>query len=144
MEQLKKELVLCTYKNTPRFTFEGKEYLGKCIGVYDGDTITIAIKPFTNDKIYKYSVRLAGIDTPEIRTKNPREKKRAIEVRDLLREKILNKLIIIKCGLFDKYGRLLGHIYNKNKTENINKWLIYNDLAYVYNGGTKKQIYSKL
>lgn len=137
MEDLKKELDKCTTKNTTYFNFEEKEFLGKCISVYDGDTITVAIKPFKNDKIYKYSIRLSGIDTPEIRTKNLNEKKKAIEIRDLLRDKILDKFVIIKCGKFDKYGRLLGDIYTEDKSIHLNKWLIDNGYAYKYDGGTK-------
>ena len=44
-DKLKKDLENCTTKNTLAFSFNGKEFLGKCISVYDGDTITIAIKP---------------------------------------------------------------------------------------------------
>ena len=59
-------------------------------------------------------------------------------MRDLLREKILDKFIIIKCGKFDKYGRLLADVYDENKTEHINKWLIDSGFANVYDGGTKQ------
>jgi len=148
MELLKSDLDTCTTKNTPFFTFACKEFLCKCISVYDGDTITVAFKPFSNventnvGSIYKYNIRLAGIDTPEIRTKNPDEKKRAIVIRDKLREKILNKFVFIKCGKFDKYGRLLGDVYDEKKTEHINKWLIDNGFAYAYDGGTKQEFKS--
>ena len=138
-DKLKKDLENCTTKNTNAFSFNEKEFLGKCISVYDGDTITIAIKPFETEEIYKYNIRLSGIDTPEIRTKNLDEKKKGLEIRDLLREKILNKFIIIKCGKFDKYGRLLGDIYTEDKSIHINQLLIDNGYAYEYNGGTKKQ-----
>ena len=50
---------------------------GYVIKVYDGDTITVASKlPFDNSPIYRFSIRLAGIDTPEIKGKN--ERRRAI------------------------------------------------------------------
>lgn len=139
METLKKELCNCTKKNTPSFSFDGKEYLCKCISVYDGDTITIAFKPFTNEPVYKYNIRLSGVDTPEIRTSNPDEKKKAIEVRDALREKILDKFIYIKCCKFDKYGRLLAEIFDEYKKESMNAWLIKNKYAYKYDGGTKQK-----
>lgn len=144
---LKSELENCTTANTPLFTFDGKEFLCKCINVYDGDTVTVAFRPFYNEEtkigdktIYKYNIRLSGIDTPEIRTKNLDEKRKGIEIRDLLRKKILNKFITIRCGNFDKYGRLLGDIYDEN-TIHINQWLIDNGHAYGYDGGTK-QIFS--
>jgi micrococcal nuclease len=143
-DALKNELFTCCVKNTPRFTLAGNEYLGKCISVYDGDTVTVAFKPFHKDGnidpggIYKYSIRLTGIDTPEIRTKNENEKKEAIAIRDILRGKILNKFVIIKCGGFDKYGRLLGDIYNEDQSIHYNSWLIEQGYAYKYDGGTKR------
>lgn len=43
---------------------------GKVIKVYDGDTITIASKmPYDNSPLYRFHVRLNGIDTPEIKGK---------------------------------------------------------------------------
>jgi endonuclease YncB( thermonuclease family) len=137
---LKAELENYNVKNTPFFTLEGKEYLCKCVKVYDGDTITVVFKPFEImllNSIYKYNIRLAGIDTPELKTNNIDEKKKAVYVRDLLREKILDKFVVIKCGKFDKYGRLLADVYDENKTEHINKWLIDGGFANVYDGGTK-------
>jgi len=140
MEQLKKELKDCTLKNTEYFSFAGKRFLCKCIKVYDGDTITVAFKPFKengDESIYKYSIRLSGIDTPEMRTKNPNEKKKAIEVRDLLREKILDSFVYIECDEFDKYGRLMCCIFDEDNI-NINKWLVDNGMANEYDGGIKK------
>lgn len=138
MDELKQELVNCDYKNTSFFTFEGKEFFAKCIKVYDGDTITLAFKPFDNvSKIYKYNVRLNGIDTPEIKSNNADEKKIAIEIRDMLRENILNKMVYIKCGTFDKYGRLLGDIFSEDKKIYFNELLVKNHYAYKYDGGKK-------
>jgi micrococcal nuclease len=140
MDLLKTDLKDCTTKNTKRFTFDGSRFLCKCIKVYDGDTITVAFKPFqinNDENIYKYSIRLSGIDTPEIRTKNIDEKKKAIEIRDILKEKILNKFIYIQCGKFDKYGRLLGYVFYDDI--NINEWLVNEGFANKYDGGTKDE-----
>jgi endonuclease YncB( thermonuclease family) len=57
-------------------------------------------------------------------------------VRDLLREKILNKVVQVECDDLDKYGRLLTVIYIDG--ENVNQWLIDNDYAFAYDGGTKR------
>ena len=56
-----------------------------------------------------------------------------------MRKKILNKVVAIHCGEFDKYGRLLIDIQCKNENQNISKWLIDNDYAFAYDGGTKKK-----
>ena len=80
--------------------------------------------------------RLGRVDTPELRTKNLIEKKYGYIVRDKLREKILNKVVTIICDDYDKYGRLLIDIEIDN--ELISDWLINNDYAFRYDGGTKK------
>ena len=50
-----------------------------------------------------------------------------------------NQLVYLKCGGFNKYGRLLGDIYiNKTDTESVNDLMIKNNHAYEYHGGTKK------
>lgn len=97
--------------------------------VYDGDTITCSIDCGFNFLMKKQKIRLLGIDTPEIRGE---ERERAIYVRDKLREKILNKNIIIKTekDKKGKYGRYLATIYYNN--ENINDWLIENGYAKKY------------
>lgn len=119
------------------FTLSGKECIGKIVDVYDGDSVKIVFLLFENDplKLYKWTCRLINVDTPEIRTKNLSEKEFGIKVRDFLREKILNKMVKIKCYNFDKYGRLLVEIYLDNLC--INNWLIESGYAKYYDGGKK-------
>ena len=106
----------------------------KVVSVYDGDTIK-AIFPL-NGVFYKWNCRLSGVDTPELRTRNEREKKYGYIVRDKLREQILNQVVNVECGELDKYGRLLVTVYKGE--QNINQWLIDNDYAFSYDGGTKQ------
>lgn len=110
----------------------------KIVSVYDGDSVK-AIFPL-NNVMYKWTCRLTGIDTPEIRTSNHTEKKYGYLVRNRLRNKILNKVVLLKCGTLDKYGRLLVEIVCDNC--NINKWLIEHSYAFPYDGG-KKRSWSK-
>ena len=79
--------------------------------------------------------RLSGVDTPELRTKNKLEKKYGYLVRDKVREKILNKIVTLKLGSFDKYGRVLVQIFLDG--ESVNDWLITQNYAFVYDGGKK-------
>jgi len=111
---------------------------GRVIKVYDGDSITIAgrIPELKNDVIYKFNLRLNRIDTPEIKTNNPIEKEYAIKVRDILSEKIMNKMVNIKVLKTDKYGRYLAEVSYKKL--NINTWLLQNNYAIFYDGGTKE------
>jgi endonuclease YncB( thermonuclease family) len=107
----------------------------KVVKVYDGDTITVAAYLKGDPICYRFSVRLRGIDSPEIRTKNEDEKKAAIHSRDKLSEKILNKIVYLKHIGTEKYGRVLADVFYNN--ENINDWLLNNKLAVKYDGGKK-------
>tara|TARA_B110000444_G_scaffold256439_2_gene292794 strand:+ start:172 stop:645 length:474 start_codon:yes stop_codon:yes gene_type:complete len=110
---------------------------GKVIKVYDGDTITIASKVpgLYNSPIYKFSVRLNGIDTPEMRTKDEDEKEIATLARDALSEKIMGKEIRLENIKTEKYGRVLCDIYLGKS--HLNQWLIDEKYALPYDGGTK-------
>jgi len=89
-----------------------------------------------NGVLYKWNCRLSGVDTPEIRTRNEREKKYGYIVRDKLREQILDQVVNVECGELDKYGRLLVTVYKGE--QDMNRWLIDNDYAFAYDGGTKR------
>jgi endonuclease YncB( thermonuclease family) len=110
--------------------------VGKVIKVYDGDTITIASKlPNTETPIYRFSVRLSGIDSAEIHGKTPNEKKKAIIARDKLNELIFGKMVHLKNISTEKYGRMLADVYLDNL--HINQWMLDNKFAVPYDGGTK-------
>lgn len=129
------------YNNkTPIFTLEGSFVQGKIVDVYDGDTVKIVLNLPINLQYFRWNCRLSGINTPEIRTKNIKEKEFGLLVRDKLKERIENKILLIKCGEFDKYGRLLVEIYENNgELFSINNWLIENNYAKPYDGGTKEE-----
>ncbi len=111
-------------------------YEGIVVKVYDGDTITIVSRlPYPESPYFRFSVRFAGIDTPEIKGKSEHEKIKAIQARDALTALILNKCIQLKNITTEKYGRLLADVYLDNL--HLNKWLIDQGFAVPYNGGTK-------
>lgn len=123
------------YKNVEKFSLDGYIIDAKIVKIYDGDTVHSIFE--YNNKLYKWVCRLDGIDTPEIKSKNPKEKEAAIKTRDFLKEKILDKIVKINCKKFDKYGRLLIEIYCDN--DNINNLLIEKNYAKKYDGGTKEE-----
>ena len=118
---------------TPEFTLNGITTLAKCTKCYDADTVHLVI-PY-NNKYYRWTCRLEEIDSAEIKSKNKAEQLHAIKSRDYLKNLILNKIIHVKCGKFDKYGRLLVYITIDNI--NINNHLVEKGYAYKYKGGTK-------
>jgi micrococcal nuclease len=109
---------------------------GKVIKVYDGDTITIASKlPFNDSVIYRFSVRLIGIDCPEIKGSTDIEKRLAILSRDALHKLIFGKIVRLENVGTEKYGRLLANVYLDDI--NVSDWMIQNGYAVKYNGGKK-------
>jgi len=123
-----------TYKDTIPFIPQIR--FAKVIKVYDGDTITVAAKlPFDFSPIYRFTVRLAGIDSPEIKGATPKECKLAITARDALYNLIFGQIIELKNHGKEKYGRLLADIYYKNV--HINQWMLDHKYAIKYAGGKK-------
>jgi len=113
---------------------------GKVIKIYDGDTITIAAKlPFNESPLYRFSVRLAGIDSAEIKGGTKNETEIAIVARDALHDLIFGKIVELRGNGKEKYGRLLADLYydDGKKTIHINKWMLDNEYAVLYNGGKK-------
>jgi micrococcal nuclease len=110
---------------------------GKVVKVYDGDTITIAAKlPYKDSPIYRFSVRFAGIDSPEIKGETATESLLAIKARDALHQLIFGKIIELRNTGKEKYGRILADVYLDDF--HINKWLLDKKYAVKYDGGKKK------
>ena len=132
---IEKKSIEVDWKDTVTFTVPLDS--GYVIKVYDGDTITVANRlPLKNDEtIYRFSVRLNGIDTPEIKGKTDDEKEAARAARDAVAEKILHKHITLKNVSTEKYGRLLADVWIDDL--HINNWLVDNRYALKYDGGTK-------
>ena len=120
-------------------------YRGKLERVVDGDTID-ALIDVGFDIWIKKRIRYSGIDTWESRTRDLEEKAKGLEAK--ARNKELLMEVSSKPGYFrlksfgvGKYGRVLGEIYiedKEGKQYNINKTLISEGHAYIYEGGKKK------
>ena len=120
-------------------------YRGKLERVVDGDTID-ALIDVGFDIWIKKRIRYSGIDTWESRTRNLEEKAKGLEAK--ARNKELLMEVSSKPGYFrlrsfgvGKYGRVLGEIYiedKEGKQYNINKTLMSEGHAYIYEGGKKK------
>ena len=122
---------------------------GKVVKVYDGDTITVATPlDYTRAPIYHFSVRLRGIDSPEIRGSSTEEKAAATKSRDALAAKILNQMVFLQNIDMEKYGRVLADVYLEKsgsgpskghgaEKQSISEWMLENHYAVTYTGGTK-------
>ncbi len=101
------------------------EYGAELVRVIDGDTVDCVIDLGFDIK-YKCRIRLKGIDTPEVRTRDLEEKKRGLAAKDRVIELLKDqKSFIIKTELDKKgkYGRILGTII-LNNNETINQILL--------------------
>lgn len=119
------------------FSLDGYETKAKVVKVYDGDTVHVIFQMF--DKFYKWNCRILHVDTPELRTKDLEEKKRGYECRDKLSALILDKIVLLNCSTFDKYGRLLVEITVPETGLKIHEYLISEGLANKYEGKTKEK-----
>jgi endonuclease YncB( thermonuclease family) len=110
---------------------------GIVIKVYDGDTITIASTLPNQTTLYRFSVRLLGIDCPEIKGKTTTEKELAIRARTALHELIYGRFITLKDVSTEKYGRILANVYLDSLC--VNQWMLDHGYAVPYDGGTKQR-----
>jgi endonuclease YncB( thermonuclease family) len=140
MDNLSKEYNFKNYDiHTSEFTLRGSFLPGRLVDIIDGDSLVIILPVF--DSYYKYHVRINGIDTCEMKSKNQDNKTLALQARlellclitqdtnthtnpntnqydiNITRtdiKKILNEsvfLVYLECKDFDKYGRLLADVY---------------------------------
>ena len=119
--------------------------------VVDGDTIDVTID-LGFDLYKKERVRIAGVDTPEKRTRNLEEKELGIDDTNWLKEKLEATLagddqLFIRTELVGgvgKYGRLLGWCYIGDAEVSLNEQMITEGYAWEYDGGTKNKDFEEL
>jgi len=112
--------------------------------VVDGDTIDVTID-LGFDLSKKERVRVAGVDTPEKRTRNLEEKALGLDATDWIKEKLEGAIdgeddLVIRTELvggMGKYGRLLGWLYIGDSAVSLNEQMITEGYAHAYDGGTK-------
>ena len=119
--------------------------------VLDGDTIDVTID-LGFDLFKKERVRIAGVDTPEKRTRDLEEKELGIDATNWLKDRLEGALageenLTIRTELVGgvgKYGRLLGWLYVGDEDESLNEQMIAEGYAWAYDGGTKQKNFEEL
>jgi len=120
--------------------------------VLDGDTIDVTID-LGFDLYKKERVRIAGVDTPEKRTRDLEEKALGIDATNWLKKKLEDTIagegdeLSIRTELvggMGKYGRLLGWLYINEDTISLNEQMIEEGYAWEYDGGTKQKDFEVL
>ena len=159
MDSILAALAKYNNKNTNFFSLTGITTWARVVDLYDGDTLTCVV-PLHNC-FYKFQVRLMGIDTCEMHSKNEKNKVLANQAKKELLELITGKtdllkicpnrnclrnyfdnnvhLVYIECEDFDKYGRLLAKVYKDDSKQHlsVNEILVSLKLAYPYLGQHK-------
>ena len=120
--------------------------------VLDGDTIDVTID-LGFDLYKKERVRIAGVDTPEKRTRDLEEKALGIDATNWLKKKLEDTIagegdeLAIRTELvggMGKYGRLLGWLYIGEDLISLNELMIDEGYAWEYDGGTKQKDFEQL
>jgi endonuclease YncB( thermonuclease family) len=152
----------CNMHNTPEFGLKGWCGWVRVVDVYDGDTCIVILKHFHT--LYKVHLRIDGIDTPELRSKHPVLKVKAIEARNAVVKYVTSDEIVLETnGIYtraqvqnmlsrrtyivwvvikeqDKYGRMLADIFhdeNCDKETGLSDFLVKGKYAVSYGGGKK-------
>ena len=119
--------------------------------VLDGDTIDVTID-LGFDLYKKERVRIAGVDTPEKRTRDLEEKVLGIDATNWMKEHLEDTIngddeLTIRTELkggVGKYGRLLGWLYVGDEEISLNEQMISEGYAWEYDGGTKQKNFEEL
>jgi micrococcal nuclease len=119
--------------------------------VLDGDTIDVVID-LGFDLAKTERVRIAGVDTPEKRTRNLEEKALGLDATNWLKEKLNDTIkgedeLVVRTELVGgvgKYGRLLGWLYVGDSDISLNEQMIEEGYAWPYDGGTKQKNFEDL
>jgi micrococcal nuclease len=124
------------------------EYRVKSVtNIVDGDTIDVVID-LGFDISFSSRVRLAGIDTPESRTKDLKEKALGLESKDYLKKRLEKATNIVirteKVNSSEKYGRILAWLYLDGETKAVNHEMIEKGYAWGYLGDTKLKDFESL
>lgn len=148
------------------FGLLGLETLARVVGVTDGDTLQVVMQVPTEGSealctrggCYRFIVRLNGIDTCEIKSKQADTARQALCARARLAElvtrgklqgcsdkarikRFLNEnvcLVWLRCGCLDRYGRTLAEVWaQKGDEESFSNRLLREGLAFQYFGKTK-------
>lgn len=111
----------------------------KYVRNYDGDTVKVNIPEIPRLFGEEISVRIRGIDTPEIKGKTPCEKELALKAKAFVGNSLKQAIQIdLLETARDKYFRILSNISYDNKDLSIE--LVANHLAVPYDGGTKPNV----
>jgi len=115
----------------------GNVVVDEVTSIYDADTFTVNIKNWPSLIGERISVRVKGVDAPEIRGKCQAEIVRARQAKEFTVEQLRSaKHIELRNLGRDKYFRILADVFIDGRS--LAQQLVDRDLARVYDGGRKE------
>ena len=119
---------------TPLFSLAGRTVLGKIVKVVDGDSLHVVFR--VEGTLKRFLCRLQGIDTPEKHSEVRIERERALIAMEAVSNLVMNKVLTVVTGKFDKYGRILIDVRvdceGNGKLSSLSEYLVANNLGRSY------------
>lgn len=109
----------------------------RVVSVYDGDTFKINLNCNTDIFCDNVSVRVKGIDCPEIKGKTENEKELAKQAKQFTKDFLQSGTVNLSNCTRDKYFRINCSV--EVNGQNLATLLLGKGLAYNYDGGTKQE-----
>ena len=114
----------------------GDIFVSEVTSIYDGDTFRASIKGYPAIVGERISIRLNGVDTPELRGKCQQEKDLARLAKQFTVQTLRSaKMIELRNMKRGKYFRIIADVYVDRV--NLSEALIRKGLGVAYHGGTK-------
>eukprot|EP00301_Raphidiophrys_heterophryoidea_P027554 c9708_g1_i1.p2 GENE.c9708_g1_i1~~c9708_g1_i1.p2 ORF type:complete len:173 (-),score=28.96 c9708_g1_i1:950-1468(-) len=126
----------CNSDNTPEF--EPHISRGKVISVYDGDTLTLAARINKHGKPFAFKIRLAGIDSAELKGASGAQLACAQAAKQMLSDRVLGKCVTLTNLGKDKYGRVLARVWCNGVC--VNDWMLEQGIVVPYAGKKKAEV----
>ena len=113
----------------------GEVYVNRVI---DGDSIECYAYCESSKNIYKYNVRVYGVDTPEMRSRDPEEKKAARAAKEVVKQACEKSIVYLSDVSYDKFGRILARVLMEGG-KSLDKLIIESKHGIEYFGGKKSK-----
>ena len=124
-----------SYEDTTKFITPISN--GVVVKVYDGDSFILAAKlPYDSSPLFRFSVRMRGVISPEITSVNPKFREQAKISRDALSRLIFNKNVTLANIKIDRFGNIISNVYLDGV--DVSQWMILNEFSVDRNSTSKK------
>ena len=108
----------------------------RVLSVYDGDTVRVEATMWPG-LTWTGSVRVEGVDTPEIRGKCEEEKRKAVAAREFVRQRVGKRVVLMNVKKGKYAGRVVARVRLADGSD-LTELLIQAKLGRPYTGGRRQ------